>query len=169
MAVFDKVIQLNTSDWPLVLRVIGSHDCSWLADAIARTWLRIPTDARQRLVGIWSANPVYKKFDVKSPCIMAGEPESGRRSLGVSSGCTAIFLDQVRLKRVHEDPDGLQLLETAIAHEFGHLLHSGEGNSTNKPLEQVEAEVDALISSWGFTGDVRGWIDRHPSAFTTSE
>lgn len=158
---FTKVVPLRAEEIPLSLRALDSHECDLIADAFNEAWSRIPAADRAELVAFWGSNPESGTSGVVAPCIMSWHPGPHATSLGVNRAGVSMYFDPVILKLVRADANGQELVATAIAHELAHSLHIARGHHLKKTMDQVESEVDAMTANWGFTGDVRRWIDEH--------
>lgn len=158
---FTKIIPLDAEEHPLSLRSLGPHECDWIATAFNKVWLRLPQQARNELAAFWKANPKNATSGVDSPCIMSWTPGAQATSLAANHAGVSMYFDPVILKLVLEDPNGEELVATTIAHELAHSLHISRSLHIKKQVDDVEAEVDAMIVEWGFSGDVRRWIEEH--------
>lgn len=121
----------------------------------------MPQEARHELAAFWKANPENSMTGVASPCIMSWFPGDHATSLAVNQDGVAIYFNPVILRMVNDDSDGEELVATTIAHELAHSLHISRSLHIKKQVDDVEAEVDAMIVEWGFSGDVRRWIEEH--------
>ncbi|MBS0196234.1 MAG: hypothetical protein JSR77_05700 [Planctomycetes bacterium] len=158
---FTKVVPLRAEEIPLSLRALDGHECDFIADAFNEAWSRIPAHDRAALAAFWRATPESGTSGVASPCVMSWHPGSHGTSLGVNSAGVSMYFDPVILRLVRADANGQELVTTAIAHELAHSLHIARGLHLKKTMDQVESEIDEMTASWGFTGDVRRWIDEH--------
>lgn len=151
----------SVHDLPLLntaLYSVVEGDFRWLAELIESVWKSISPIESQKLLVYWSQNPTKACKNVKTPWLVVVCNEKPHR-FAATNGSTIEFESPAFVHATGES-NGLALCQTAIAHELAHVWHIAEGRNVGKTIDQIEKEVDAITSDWGFCADARGWIEK---------
>lgn len=168
---FRSVPLLAAHDIPLLL--CGEIDPEWFVHLFNETWLQLPLEARNNLLGFWREFPSPGNTPVCPLVALLPKQQGNIRGVYCPNPLLVpwpwsrwdypLFLFyEPSIKRVlDEAPE--RLASAVVAHELGHALRHFQNERGATPPPEDEEETDNLVRHWGFPMDeLRRWIEEHP-------